>query len=119
MIDFEDRTLAIEHENRGERYMLKDVGATLDYHFDWRPLSNGDEDAESDWLETDEDIAAYEILADEGITVESDSEDNGRVTVWLSGGEEKEYYDVTCKISTTNDPPRVDERTLTIFVLER
>ena len=54
---------------------LKDPSAVLDYVFDW-----------TEWLATGETITDHTITADTGITVDSSTEDAGKVTVWLSGG---------------------------------
>ena len=93
---------------------LKDPSAVLDYVFDW-----------TGWLATGETIAVdsetgeklITITADTGITVDSWTEDDGKVTVWLSGGTAGINYKVACKITTTVG--RTDERTLWIKVVER
>ena len=58
---------------------LKDPSAELDYAFNWRPDTKP-------WLEADETIASYIVTPDTGITVDSSTEADGKVTVWLSGG---------------------------------
>ncbi len=93
---------------------LKDPSAVLDYVFDW-----------TEWLATVETIAVdsetgeklITITADTGITVDSWTEDDGKVTVWLSGGTAGQNYKVACKITTSAG--RTDERTLWIRVVER
>ena len=55
---------------------LKDPSAVLDYVFDW-----------TEWLATGETIESYVITVDAGLTLNSDSESNGAVVAWLSGGE--------------------------------
>ncbi len=85
---------------------LKDPDATLDYAFDW-----------SSWLQSGETISSYSITVDSGITKEGDSQSNGVVTVWLSGGTAGQTYSVSCKITTSMS--RTDERTMKIFVMER
>src|SRR5690606_36092562 len=93
---------------------LKDPSAVLDYVFDW-----------TEWLATGETIAVdsetgeklITITADTGITVDSSTEDTGKVTVWLSGGTAGINYKVACKITTTAG--RTDERTIWIKVVER
>ena len=85
---------------------VKDPDAVLDYMFDW-----------SAWLDGAEAISSYEIDEDTGITVDSDSEAAGVVTVWLSGGTAGVTYAVRCEIVT--DAGRTDERTMTIKVQER
>ena len=85
---------------------LKDPDAVLDYMFDW-----------TEWLATGETITDHTITADTGITVETDSEASGKVTVWLSGGTAGINYKVACLITTTAG--RTDERTIWIKVVER
>ena len=85
---------------------VKDPDAVLDYSFDW-----------SDWLDVTETISSYTIDADTGITVDSDSESAGVVTVWLSGGTAGQTYAVRCEIVTSDS--RTDERTMLIKVQER
>ena len=94
---------------------LKDPSAVLDYVFDWK----------EEWLATGETIAVdsetgeklITITADTGITVDSWTEDDGKVTVWLSGGTAGINYKVACKITTSAG--RTDERTIWIKVVER
>ena len=93
---------------------LKDPSAVLDYVFDW-----------TEWLATGETIAVdsetgeklITITADTGITVDSWTEDDGKVTVWLSGGTAGINYKVACLITTSAG--RTDERTIWIKVVER
>jgi hypothetical protein len=89
----------------------KDPDATLDFAFNW-----------SDWLATGETISSYTITAQDGITLETaapheQSESNGKVTFWLSGGTANTWYTVACKIIT--NAGRTDERTMNILVLDR
>ncbi len=85
---------------------LKDPSAILDYVFDW-----------TEWLATGETITDHTITADTGITVDSSTEDAGKVTVWLSGGTAGINYKVACLVETSAG--RTDERTLWIRVVER
>ena len=85
---------------------LKDPSAVLDYAFDW-----------TEWLAAGETITDHTITADTGITVDSSTEDAGKVTVWLSGGTAGINYKVACLITTTAG--RTDERTIWIKVVER
>jgi hypothetical protein len=86
----------------------KDPDAVLDYTFDW-----------SDWLTGVETIASYDITAETGITVDSDSNDTDSVTVWLSGGTASVKYTVGCEITTNSVPARTDERSMVFRVVER
>ena len=85
---------------------LKDPDAVLDFAFDW-----------SSWLQSGETISSYSITAETGITVDSDSQASGVVTVWLSGGTAGTEYTVACKIETSSS--RTDERSMTIKCVER
>ena len=89
---------------------VKDPDAVLDYVFDWR-------DASTPWLATSETIVDHIITADTGLVVDSSSENNGKVTVWLSGGTAGINYKVACLITTTEG--RTDERTIWIKVTNR
>lgn len=90
---------------------LKDPSAVLDYAFDWNNDSVGP------WLQAGETISSHTISVDSGITKDSDSESNGIVTVWLSGGTAKELYVVSCEITTSTG--RTDERSIEILMQER
>ena len=85
---------------------LKDPSAVLDYVFDW-----------TEWLATGETITDHTITADTGITVDSSTESDGKVTVWLSGGTAGINYKVACLITTSAG--RTDERTIWIKVTNR
>lgn len=80
---------------------IKDPDAVLDYQFDW-----------SDWLSSDT-ISSYTITAS-GITVDSDSNTDTAVTVWLSGGTVGDAATVECKIVTAAS--RTDERTIKLAI---
>jgi len=85
---------------------LKDPSAVLDYAFDW-----------TGWLAAGETITDHTITADTGITVDSSTESDGKVTVWLSGGTAGINYKVACLVETSAG--RTDERTLWIRVVDR
>jgi hypothetical protein len=93
----------------------KDPSAVLDFQFDWRCYTNQGEF--SDWLGATETIASYTITAQTGIVKDSDDEDSGAVTVWLSGGTAGSSYTVACRIVTSLG--RTDERTMLINVKDR
>lgn len=84
----------------------KDPDAVLDYQWDW-----------SNWLAEGDTISSYDIDEDTGITVDSSSNDDDSVTVWLSGGTAGENYTVRCEIVTSDG--RTDERSILIRVRER
>jgi len=85
---------------------LKDPSAVLDYAFDW-----------TEWLATGETITDHTITADTGITVDSSTESDGKIIVWLSGGTAGINYKVACLVETSAG--RTDERTIWITVRER
>ena len=84
----------------------KDPDAVLDFAFDW-----------SSWLAESETINTYTVTVESGLTKDSDSQANGKVTVWLSGGTAGNWYSVACRIVTSAG--RTDERTMRIRVEER
>jgi hypothetical protein len=89
-----------------QRTYLKDPDATLDYAFNW-----------TDWLATGETISTSTVAVTTGITKVSDSQANGIVTVWLSGGTEGNTYSIANKITTSAG--RVDERTIKVRIEDR
>lgn len=90
---------------------VKDSDAVLDYEFNWADHPDGS------WLSPSETIVSYSIIASPGITVDSDTNDGEKVTVWLSGGTAGNPYTVTCRITTNQG--RTDDRTMTIRVVNR
>ena len=90
-----------------ETTFVKDPDAVLDYAFDW----------DEKWLQTGETISVHTITVETGLTKDSDSESDGIVTVWLSGGTAGQQYEVACRITTSLG--RTDERSVSINCLER
>lgn len=89
--------------------IVKDPDAKLDYIFDW-----------TTWLDAIPDtIQSHVVTVDSGITKESDTLAGKKVTVWLSGGTVGEAYKVSCRITTANNPTRIEERTMIIKVVNR
>lgn len=85
---------------------MKDTAARLDYSFDWTV-----------WLAEGETISSHTVTVPAGITKVSDSETDGVVTVWLSGGTEGTKYEIDCTITTSDG--RIDERSIQISVRDR
>jgi hypothetical protein len=85
----------------------KDPESTLDYFIDWSAWLGEDSIVESEWDVPD------------GLVLEDESEEDGRCTVWLSGGTVGTLYAVTNQITTNSTPPRVEERTLYIKIENR
>jgi hypothetical protein len=91
----------------------KDPNAILDYVWDW-----------SAWLAVVGDaIASHTITINDGVanslTLNSSTNTAGTVTAWLSGGTVGEKVKVTCRITTSNATPRVDDRSVYIKIRER
>lgn len=81
----------------------KDPQGVLDYVWDWSP-----------WLGTDT-ITEYSFIIPTDFTKVDDSESDGKVTLWLSGGVAKKTYVITCHIKTQGT--REEDRSV-IFNLE-
>jgi hypothetical protein len=84
----------------------KDPDAVLDYWIDW-----------SDWLNDDDVISQYSVLAQSGIEVDDDELLNNRVTLWLSGGSPGNVYEVTCRVTTALG--RTDDRSIIIICADK
>ena len=98
----------------------KDPDAVLDYHWDWKPLTNGSTDPDaSDWLVDGETIIAHTVTVPDGITKDSSALEltSTGVVVWLSGGTAGQHYSCVCHITTSAG--REDDRTIKVHVLER
>lgn len=85
---------------------VKDPQAKLDYVVDWRP-----------WLSDGETIAEYTVTPDPGITVDSDDEADGVITVWVSGGTLERTYQVVVHVKTSLN--REDDRTMVFAIRQR
>ena len=101
----------------------KDPQAELDYTWDWRALTNGNDTSPdaTDWLESGETITSHTVTAESGLTVDSSSltDSSTSVTAWLSGGTVGQHYLVVCHIETSNATSRKDDRTLKVNVKQR
>lgn len=84
----------------------KDPDAKLDWIFDW-----------SSWLAPGETITASEFIVSAGLTVTASSNTTISATVWLSGGQTGQVYQVTNRITTSQD--RIDDRSIRIRVVNR
>lgn len=90
-----------------ERSFTKDPDAILDYAFNWTKF----------YLQPGETISSYAVTVGAGLTKDMDSESEGVVTVWLSGGTNREGYRVECEIVTSLG--RTDERSIYLAVDDR
>lgn len=84
---------------------LQDLGAKLDYQFDWTP-----------WLtEAGDTISTQVTTPASGLTLVSSSHDGFVVTAWVtidSGTPKGRLLELNCKITTAAG--RIDERTIYI-----
>lgn len=85
---------------------VKDPDAVLDYVWDWTA-----------WLTDGETIDTVTWLVEAGITQDFVTKTDSTATIWLSGGTLGEWYDITCRILTTQG--RIDDRTRKIQVKAR
>lgn len=86
----------------------KDPSAVLDYSVDW-----------TDFLQEEETIASSTWVVPTGITKGSDGSDGKITTVWLSSGTVGKSYEIINRITTSNSPARVDERTIIICIVDK
>lgn len=86
---------------------VKDPESTLDYGVDWSLWLNGDTISNSQWF------------VDAGLTIEGGSEtaDDSKTSLFISGGTAGEKYTLTNRITTAGQ--RVCERSFEIHVRER
>lgn len=98
--------------------MRKDPSANLPYAINWADWLTNEDDtlATADWtvpaglVKGDEEIAA-------GVTKDGDTVPNAKAIVWLSGGTAGTTYRVSCRLTTAGG--RVDDRSLSIYVMDR
>jgi hypothetical protein len=88
-----------------QKEFIKDPDAVLEYQFNW-----------ATWLGADT-ISSFSIISTSGITIDSSTNSNTVVTVWLSGGTASTDYFITCRIVTVAG--RTDDRTVKISVKHR
>ncbi len=92
------------------KWPFKDPDEVLDYRIDWLGTASdpgpmyGESDTISDSL----------WVVPAGISKESDSHDDGSVTIWLSGGTVGETYEILNRITTTDG--RVFDQTVKLKV---
>lgn len=84
----------------------KDPDEVLDYMWDWSNL-----------LAEEETIESVTITSSEGITVDSNTNTDTTVTVWISGGTIGNHYLIDCKIVTSSS--RTFDRDILIYVKDK
>lgn len=97
---------------------VKDPDATLDYTVNWASEDGTNDGSSSDtgWLQGDT-ITASTWTVPAGLTRVSDSNTDTTATIFISGGTAGKRYRLTNKITTVGG--RIEERTLTITVIQR
>jgi hypothetical protein len=96
-------------DSKGRSIIDKDPNATLDYSFDW-----------SAWLTgVDDTIATALPVVSEDLTVEDFEVIGTVVTIWVSGGTVGNLATLTCRITTTNSPVRIEDRSVYLKIKER
>lgn len=89
-----------------DSWPAKDPDETVDYQVDW-----------TDRLEVGETIAASEFILESGDVVLGDMDVVGAfTTVWISGGTLGTVSVVTNRITTSNTPPRVWDKSAKLRV---
>lgn len=87
--------------------VCKDPSDTVDYTFDFKQLLQSDT------------IASYTVTVD-GVTNVNDSQNGKEIIVFVSGGTNGSCGNkLTVKITTSNSPARVFERTLLIDITDK
>jgi hypothetical protein len=84
----------------------KDPVAVLDFEWDWTA-----------WLAAGETILDASATAASGLTVDSSTISDARVSAWISGGTAGQSYPVKCQVITSAG--RTDARSITIAVMDR
>lgn len=85
--------------------LLKDPDAVLDYEVNW-----------ATWLGTDT-IATSEWLTAEGISEADATNTATATTIWLSGGDVGQVYDVVNRITTVGG--RTNDQTIRVRIMNR
>lgn len=92
--------------------IVKDPQADLDYSWDWSAYLA----AVGDNIAT----VQFVIEGPDSAMTQHDAGFAGSVAlVWLAGGTAGNVYRVTCRITTTHVPPRVDDRSIFVKVKPR
>ena len=87
----------------------KDPNATLDYTFDWSSYLTPIGDT----------ISTVTWILSNGLTKVSQSNTTTTATAFVSGGTVGETATLTCRITTNSIPPRVDDRSILLKIVDR
>lgn len=94
----------------------KDPNAALDYGLSWSRWLGDDTLVDSEWS-----IAvapAGDSESETPLAIDSQSFDDTNTLVWLSGGVVGRYV-LTNHITSSSTPPRIDDRSIVVWVKER
>jgi len=109
----------------------KTAAEVLDYKFDFAPLTNLRDGAESNYLEAGETLdTTFSVTAESGINLHDGvtpydgytrpapvrADTNTTILYWVSGGTLGETYTLTCKAETSGE--RYVERSMTIKIVQ-
>lgn len=87
---------------------VKDPDATLDYTVDW-----------AEWMTGADVISTVTWTVESGLTQVSTAYTDTTATIWLSGGKAGKAYAITCRVTTDNNPARIDDRSFVVSVENR
>jgi hypothetical protein len=98
---------------KGNKYVIdKDPNSHLDYTLDF-----------SDFLTpVGDSIASVQVFVEGGLVVDLITNTTLTATAWLSGGDitqDGDYASATFRITTSHNPPRIEDRTVYFNVLQR
>jgi hypothetical protein len=99
----------------GKASMPHDPDASLDYVENWAPWLDavGDTISSAVVTVTSGNTPPSDVVVDSSIIV------GKTVRAWISGGDPGETVAVRYRITTTNNPPRIDDRTVFLKVKDR
>lgn len=93
-------------DTRGRQTIAKDSGALLDYLFDW-----------TDFLALISDSIASVTASAVGVTLVGSPTFTGAiVTVWAQGGTVGQAASITCTITTSSTPARIEPMTIQLKI---
>ena len=105
-------TIVIDtYKLQGKNWTIeKDADAQLDYAFDWTKYLDAVGDT----------IASVQFVVDPLLTKVNEAHDAKTATVWLSGGAgATAALRVTCRITTNNTTPRIDDRSIFLKIVSK
>lgn len=98
----------------------KDPDAILPYTIDWRQwLETGDSISTVVWTITPVENPLVLLVGNGANGAPAPTNTATAATIWLIGGTLGLTYLVACKITTSPAPPKTDERTIALEILQR